>query len=214
MVIQGHNSTIPVTIDDMVYHSRCVSSASKRALVIADLPFASYANPQQALANAARLMQQGGVQMVKLEGARLDSISHLVAQGIPVCGHLGLLPQSVNTLGGYKVQGREASQAQNIVDDALKIEQAGASLLVLECVPASLAKQISQQLTIPVIAIGAGVDCDGQVLVLYDMLNISIGNRPRFSKNFMANANSIEQALSDYHHAVKNASFPASEHSY
>jgi 3-methyl-2-oxobutanoate hydroxymethyltransferase len=182
--------------------------------VIADLPFASYANPQQALANAARLMQQGGVQMVKLEGARLDSISHLVAQGIPVCGHLGLLPQSVNTLGGYKVQGREASQAQSIVDDALKIEQAGASLLVLECVPASLAKQISQQLTIPVIGIGAGVDCDGQVLVLYDMLNISIGNRPRFSKNFMANANSIEQALSDYHHAVKNASFPASEHSY
>jgi 3-methyl-2-oxobutanoate hydroxymethyltransferase len=214
MVIQGHNSTIPVTIDDMVYHSRCVSSASKRALVIADLPFASYANPQQALANAARLMQQGGVQMVKLEGARLDSISHLVAQGIPVCGHLGLLPQSVNTLGGYKVQGREASQAKTIVDDALKIEQAGASLLVLECVPASLAKQISQQLTIPVIGIGAGVDCDGQVLVLYDMLNISIGNRPRFSKNFMANANSIEQALSDYHHAVKNASFPASEHSY
>jgi 3-methyl-2-oxobutanoate hydroxymethyltransferase len=214
MVIQGHNSTIPVTIDDMVYHSRCVSSASKRALVIADLPFASYANPQQALANAARLMQQGGVQMVKLEGARLDSISHLVAQGIPVCGHLGLLPQSVNTLGGYKVQGREASQAQSIVDDALKIEQAGASLLVLECVPASLAKQISQQLTIPVIGIGAGVDCDGQVLVLYDMLNISIGNRPRFSKNFMANANSIEQALSDYHQAVKNASFPASEHSY
>jgi 3-methyl-2-oxobutanoate hydroxymethyltransferase len=117
-------------------------------------------------------------------------------------------------LGGYKVQGREASQAQSIVDDALKIEQAGASLLVLECVPASLAKQISQQLTIPVIGIGAGVDCDGQVLVLYDMLNISIGNRPRFSKNFMANANSIEQALSDYHHAVKNASFPASEHSY
>jgi 3-methyl-2-oxobutanoate hydroxymethyltransferase len=214
MVIQGHNSTIPVTIDDMVYHSRCVSSASKRALVIADLPFASYANPQQALANAARLMQQGGVQMVKLEGARLDSISHLVAQGIPVCGHLGLLPQSVNTLGGYKVQGREASQAQSIVDDALKIEQAGASLLVLECVPASLAKQISQQLTIPVIGIGAGVDCDGQVLVLYDMLNISIGNRPRFSKNFMANANSIEKALSDYHQAVKNASFPASEHSY
>jgi 3-methyl-2-oxobutanoate hydroxymethyltransferase len=198
----------------MVYHSRCVSSASKRALVIADLPFASYANPQQALANAARLMQQGGVQMVKLEGARLDSISHLVAQGIPVCGHLGLLPQSVNTLGGYKVQGREASQAQSIVDDALKIEQAGASLLVLECVPASLAKQISQQLTIPVIGIGAGVDCDGQVLVLYDMLNISIGNRPRFSKNFMANANSIEKALSDYHQAVKNASFPASEHSY
>ena len=214
MVIQGHNSTIPVTIDDMVYHSRCVSSASKRALIIADLPFASYANPQQAVANAARLMQQGGVQMVKLEGARLDSISHLVAQGIPVCGHLGLLPQSVNTLGGYKVQGREASQAQSIIADALKIEQAGASLLVLECVPASLAKQISQQLTIPVIGIGAGVDCDGQVLVLYDMLNISIGNRPRFSKNFMANANSIEQALSDYHQAVKNTTFPASEHSY
>lgn len=214
MVIQGHNSTLPVTVDDMIYHSRCVASASQRAFIVADLPFASYATAEQALINAAALLQKGGAQMVKLEGAKISVISFLVAQGIPVCGHLGLLPQSVNQLGGYKVQGREASQAQAILEDALAIQQAGARLLVLECVPASLASQISQQLSIPVIGIGAGVACDGQVLVLYDMLNISIGNRPRFSKNFMADASSIVDAIQQYHQAVKAATFPSPQHSY
>lgn len=214
MVIQGHYSTLPVTIEDMVYHTRCVAAARKRAFVMADLPFASYATPQQALQNAALLMQKAGAQMVKLEGAKLDAIECLVDQGIPVCGHLGLLPQSVNRLGGYKVQGREPEQAQKILADALDLERAGAGLLILECVPALLATEITQNLRIPVIGIGAGAECDGQVLVLYDMLNISIGNRPRFSKNFMAEADSIEGAVVAYHQAVKSVQFPAPEHCY
>jgi 3-methyl-2-oxobutanoate hydroxymethyltransferase len=214
MVIQGHDTTLPVTVNDMLYHCRHVAAARKRAFVIADLPFASYATPQQALQTASRLMQEGGAQMVKLEGARTDSIAFLVAQGIPVCGHLGLLPQSVNCLGGYKVQGRDTGQAAAILADALKVEQAGAGLLVLECVPAALAAEISSQLLIPVIGIGAGVDCNGQVLVLYDMLNISTGKRPRFSKNFMSGAESIEDAIYRYHQAVKTLQFPDSEHSY
>jgi len=214
MVIQGHGSTLPVTVDDMVYHSRCVAMARKRAFVVTDLPFASYATPEQALANAARLMQAGAAQMVKLEGAKTEVIRFLVDQGIPVCGHLGLLPQSVNRLGGYKVQGRDETQARQIVADAERIEQAGAGLLVLECVPAALGAEISRRLSIPVIGIGAGIDCDGQVLVLYDMLNISTGKRPRFSKDFMAEAGSIEEAVRNYHQAVKSAQFPAPEHSY
>ncbi|MCK9608874.1 MAG: 3-methyl-2-oxobutanoate hydroxymethyltransferase [Methylomonas sp.] len=214
MVVQGHNSTLPVTIHDMVYHSRCVTSVRKRAFVVADMPFASYATPAHALKNAAQLMQAGGAQMVKLEGAKIDVIEFLVEQGIPVCGHLGLLPQSVNRIGGYKVQGREPTQAQKILEDALAIEHAGAGLLVVECVPALLAAEITKNLTIPVIGIGAGSACDGQVLVLYDMLNITAGNRPRFSKNFMADADSIEDAVRRYHHAVKSNQFPATEHTY
>lgn len=214
MVVQGHASTIPVSIDDMTYHTRCVASARKRALVVADLPFASYATPKQALKNAAQLMQIGGAQMVKLEGAKFEVIEFLVAQGIPVCGHLGLLPQSVNRLGGYKVQGREPADAKKILEDAIAIERAGAGLLILECVPSLLAGEITRTLGIPVIGIGAGPGCDGQVLVLYDMLNISVGNRPRFSKNFMAEADSIEDAIRRYHQAVKNSAFPAAEHSY
>jgi 3-methyl-2-oxobutanoate hydroxymethyltransferase len=214
MVIQGHSSTIPVTIEDMAYHTRCVSSARKRAFVISDLPFASYALPQQALQNAVQLMQIGGAQMVKLEGAKLDVIEFLVNQGVPVCGHLGLLPQMVNRVGGYKVQGKDQAQAQKILEDAIAIDQAGAGLLILECIPALLATEITENLSIPVIGIGAGVGCDGQILVLYDMLNISVGNRPRFSKNFMAEADSIENAIRCYHQAVKSGNFPAAEHTY
>lgn len=214
MVIQGYDTTLPVTVDDMVYHSRCVAAARKRAFVVTDLPFASYATPDQALANAARLMQAGAAQMVKLEGAKTDVIGFLVEQGIPVCGHLGLLPQSVNRIGGYKVQGRDALQAQLMIDDALNIQQAGAGLLILECVPATLAAEITAQLDIPVIGIGAGIHCDGQVLVLYDMLDISKGNRPRFSRNFMADADGIEDAVRRYHQAVKSAQFPGPEQSY
>jgi 3-methyl-2-oxobutanoate hydroxymethyltransferase len=214
MVIQGHETTLPVTIRDMIYHTRCVSSARKRAFIVADLPFMTYATPLVAAQNAAKLMQAGGAQMVKLEGPRIDCVRFLVDQGIPVCGHLGLLPQSINQLGSYKVQGKEQPAAEKIFADAQQLQQAGAGVLVLECVPAALAKEISSSLTIPVIGIGAGVDCDGQVLVLYDMLNIGIGKRPRFSKDFMAGAVNIEEAINAYHQAVKQSLFPAAEHSF
>jgi 3-methyl-2-oxobutanoate hydroxymethyltransferase len=214
MVIQGHNTTLPVTISDMVYHTRCVSAARQRSFIIADLPFMTYATSVMAAKNASQLMQAGGAQMVKLEGPHIDCVSFLVDQGIPVCGHLGLLPQSINQLGYYKVQGKEQVEAEKIFTDAWKLQQAGASLLVLECVPASLAKDISAQLTIPVIGIGAGIDCDGQVLVLYDMLDIGIMKRPRFSKNFISDAANIEEAIRAYHQAVKQSLFPAAEHSF
>ena len=214
MVIQGRESTVPVTMDDMIYHSRCVTRARRRAFVVTDLPFMSYATADMALQNAAGLMQAGDAQMVKLEGARIEIIRLLVNQGVPVCAHLGLLPQSINQLGAYRVQGNDPQVAEQIIDDAGKVEQAGASMLVLECVPASLAAQVSQQLNIPVIGIGAGVDCDGQVLVLYDILNIDIGKKPRFFKNFMVDANSIEEAVQHYHHAVKTSQYPAAEHCY
>jgi 3-methyl-2-oxobutanoate hydroxymethyltransferase len=214
MVIQGHETTLPVTINDMVYHTRCVSNARRRAFIIADLPFMSYTTPVVAAKNAARLMQIGGAQMVKLEGARVECVSFLVDQGIPVCGHLGLLPQLINQLGSYKVQGKEPADAARIIADAHQLQQAGAGLLVLECVPAALAREISAQLSIPVIGIGAGVDCDGQVLVLYDMLNIGIVKRPRFSRNFIQDAATIEAAIHAYHQAVKQSQFPTAEHSF
>lgn len=214
MVVQGRDTTLPVTMDEMVYHTRCVSHVRQRAFIISDLPFMSYATPLRAAENAARLMQEGGAQMVKLEGARTDCVSFLVEQGIPVCGHLGLLPQSINQLGDYKVQGKERHEAKKIIADAHKLEQAGAGVLVLECVPAELAKEISAQLAIPVIGIGAGIDCDGQVLVLYDMLNIGVGKRPRFSKDFMQDAADIGQAIAAYHEAVKQLRFPSLEHSF
>lgn len=214
MVIQGHSTTLPVTIKDMVYHTHCVSKARQRAFIVADLPFMSYASPIIAAKNAAKLMQIGGAQMVKLEGPKFECVSFLVDQGIPVCGHLGLLPQSVNQLGSYKVQGKELAAAEKILTEAHQLQQAGASLLVLECIPASLAKEISSQLTIPIIGIGAGVDCDGQVLVLYDMLNIGPIKRPRFSRDFMNGANNIEEAINTYHQSVKQSLFPSIDHSF
>lgn len=214
MVVQGKKTTVPVTIDEMVYHTQCVVSARKRAFVVADLPFLTYATPEVALDNAARLMQSAGAQMVKLEGAHSNIIKCLVDFGVPVCGHLGLLPQSINQLGAYKIQGKNVKDAEKIVEDAFKIELAGASLLVLECIPADLAAEITKNLTIPVIGIGAGVACDGQVLVLYDMLGISMGRQPGFSKNFMQSAVDINDAISRFHQAVKQSAFPSSEHSY
>jgi len=214
MVVQGHDTTLPVTLNDMVYHARCVSKARQRAFIIADLPFMSYTTPVIAAKNAARLLQDGGAQMVKLEGARIEIVSFLVDQGVPVCGHLGLLPQSINQLGSYKIQGKERADAEKMIADAHELQKAGAGLLVLECVPAVLAKEISAQLTIPVIGIGAGVDCDGQVLVLYDMLDIGTVRRPRFSKNFMTDAANIEEAIMAYQRAVKQSQFPAVEHSF
>ena len=214
MVIQGHQTTLPVSISDMIYHARCVNQPNQRVFVIADLPFMSYSTPIIAAENAAKLIQQGGAQMVKLEGARVETVRFLVDQGIPVCGHLGLLPQLINQLGSYQVQGKTPADAERILTEAHQLEDAGATLLILECVPATLAKEISAQLSIPVIGIGAGVHCDGQVLVLYDMLNISITKRPRFSKNFMQGSLSIEAAISAYHQAVKQALFPSIEHSF
>lgn len=214
MTIQGHGTTLPVTLTDIIYHACCVGRARKRAFVIADLPFMTYSTPVAAAENAAKLMQSGSVQMIKLEGARPDIARFLVDQGIPVCGHLGLLPQFINQLGGYAVQGKTAAEAEKIIADARQLQQAGAGLIVLECVPATLAKAVSEQLTIPVIGIGAGVDCDGQVLVLYDMLDISIGKRPRFSQNFMQGAESIAAAIVAYHNAVKQAQFPTLDHSF
>lgn len=214
MVVQGHVSTVPVLIEDMVYHTRCVAKARQRAFVIADLPFMSYSTSASAAENAASLMQAGGAQMVKLEGSRFEIVQFLVEQGVPVCGHLGLLPQSINQLGSYRVQGKGDAEAAKIIDDALNLEQAGATLLVLECVPETLAREITGQLQIPVIGIGAGADCDGQVLVLYDILAISAGKRPRFSKDYMLGASSIEEAVRSYVDDVKCGAFPAPEHCF
>ncbi len=214
MTVQGHTSTLPVSIRDMVYHSQCVARARTRSFIIADLPFMSYATPLMAAKNAAQLMQTGAVQMIKMEGGNTEALRFLVAQGIPVCGHLGLLPQHINQLGNYAVQGKEPDQAQSIINDALALQQAGAQLLVLECVPASLAKTIAAQLIIPVIGIGAGIDCDGQILVIYDLLNISLGKPPRFAKNFLAEATGIADAIKRYHQAVKQCQFPSPAHSF
>lgn len=216
MVIQGQESTLPVTVDHMIYHTANVIRGSDRLFVISDMPFMSYANIDQALQNAARLMAEGGAQMVKLEGGAelVELITALTQRGIPVCGHLGLLPQSVHKLGGYLVQGRETTAAEKILQDAISLEKAGADMLVLECVPADLAKKISKSLTIPVIGIGAGADCDGQVLVLYDMLGITPGKRPRFSHDFLAECGHIPAALNRYVEAVKKGEFPTSEQQY
>ena len=216
MVVQGQESTLPVTVSDMVYHTRVVARACKRSLLIADMPFMSYDTAARALETGKILMQAGGAHMVKLEGgaAQIDTVAHLVANGIPVCSHLGLLPQSVHKLGGYKVQGRDADSARRIQEDALALESTGASMLVLECVPASLAADITGALEIPVIGIGAGAQCDGQVLVLYDMLGITPRRMPRFVKNFLPETGSVEVAVAAYVAAVKEGSFPSSEHSY
>jgi len=216
MIIQGQESTLPVTVENMVYHTQNVVRGSKKAFIIADLPFMSYANQEQAITNAARLMAEGGAQMVKLEGGPIviDIVKQLVDRGIPVCGHLGLLPQSVHRLGGYRVQGREPEQAQALIEAAQQLEQAGADLLILECVPASLGKVVTEAVNMPVIGIGAGVDCDGQVLVLYDMLGITPERTPKFNHDFLKGAGSILAAVTDYVKAVKSGEFPTAEQQY
>lgn len=216
MVVQGQESTLPVTIEDMAYHCRNVARGSRNALILADMPFMSYATPAQAMANAARLMREGGAQMVKLEGGRLlgETVERLVAHGIPVCAHLGLLPQSVHRVGGYRVQGRKEPAAQRIYEDAVSLQQAGADMLVLECVPARLGEAIARALEIPVISCGAGPYCDGQVLVLYDMLGLSPGKPPRFSHDFLTRAADIPGAVRAYVSAVKRGEFPTLEQSY
>jgi 3-methyl-2-oxobutanoate hydroxymethyltransferase len=216
MVMQGHDSTLPVSLADMAYHTACVARGVNRALIVGDLPFLSYQkNPEQALASAGRLLRRGA-HVAKLEGgaAMCETVRFLVERGIPVCGHLGLTPQSVNQLGGYRVQGKTADAAEAIRHDAMALEQAGASLLVLEAVPADLAAAITRALAIPTIGIGAGRDCDGQVLVLHDMLGLYPRPSPKFSKNFMIGAPSIEAAIQRYVAAVKDGSFPGAEHSF
>ncbi len=214
MVLQGYDSTIPVSMDHMAYHTECVCRAEPDSLVIADMPFMSYTTSEQTLANATRLMQSGA-QMVKMEGGTWlsDSISMLVERGVPVCAHLGLTPQSVNTFGGFKVQGRTPKSAKSILADAVEIQDAGASLLVLECIPASLASDISRKLDIPVIGIGAGAGTDAQVLVMHDLLGLS-EHTARFVQNFMEGRNSIQEGLKAFVDAVKSGEYPREEHSY
>lgn len=213
MVLQGANDTLGVTMTDMEYHTRCVATGAKSTAIIADMPVDSDSTIELALDNARRLLA-AGAHMVKLEGNKTEVVRHLVQHGIPVCGHLGFTPQSVHELGGYKVQGRDEAGAQRILADALALQQAGASLLVLEMVPATLAAEVTTTLAIPTIGIGAGPDCDGQVLVLHDMLGIYPGKTPRFARNFLQGAGSVQDALASYVLAVKDKTFPATEHSF
>lgn len=215
MVLQGQDSTLPVSMDEMVYHTACVAKGNQGAMVMADMPFMSYATPEQTMENAALLMQ-AGAHIVKLEGGAwlTESVSMMAERGIPSCVHLGLTPQAVNKLGGYKVQGRDQAAAKRMIEDAVRLEKAGASLLLLECVPSLLAEEITQAVDIPVIGIGAGAQTDAQVLVLHDMLGLNPGHTPKFVKNFMVGADSIQTALSRYVAAVKEGSFPGAEHSF
>ncbi len=215
MVLQGHDDTLPVSVDEIAYHTRCVRRGIKRTLLMADMPFMSYSDPQQAMANATKLMQ-AGANMVKVEGGHwlLETVTKLTERGIPVCAHLGLTPQSVHVFGGFKVQGRDADNAQRILDEAKALEAAGAQLLVLECIPATLAKTITETLTIPVIGIGAGVDTDGQILVMHDVLGISSGYIPRFSKNYLKQTGEIRSAVRAYIEEVQQGIFPADEHTF
>jgi 3-methyl-2-oxobutanoate hydroxymethyltransferase len=215
MVVQGQSTTLPVTLGDMTYHTRCVARGIRRAVLAADMPFASYAGPAQAIDSAARLIR-AGAHMVKIEGGRkrVEIVRGLVDQNIPVCGHLGLLPQSVHQVGGYFVQGKDERAAQSILEDAMILQEAGVSLLVLECVPATLAGEITAALDIPTIGIGAGPGCGGQILVLYDMLGITPGKRPKFSRNFLQGVDDIPSAIRIYVDDVRSGRFPALDHSF
>ena len=215
MVCQGHNSTLPVTIQDIAYHTASVARGNKNALLVADMPFGSYATPESAFNNAVQLIQ-AGAQMVKLEGGDwlVPTIKFLTERAIPVCAHLGLTPQSVHQLGGYKVQGKTSAAADLLKSDALSLQAAGASLLVLEAIPAALGKEVTELLAIPTIGIGAGPDCSGQVLVMHDLLGVFPGRKARFVKNFMDGQTTIDAAVTAYVTAVKDKSFPAPEHCF
>jgi len=220
MVIQGQNATTAVTVADIAYHSRCVAPYLKRAFLVADLPFLSFATRERALDASQRLMQEGGAKMVKLEGGReqADIVEYLSVRGVPVCAHLGLQPQLIHKLGAFKVQGREDAAAEAMLKDARILEEAGADMLLLECVPSSLGKRITEASQVPVIGIGAGPDVSGQILVLHDILNISpmvtIGRKPRFVQNFMPGAPDIESAIRAYVQAVKSGAYPAPGHCF
>ncbi|MEM8817361.1 MAG: 3-methyl-2-oxobutanoate hydroxymethyltransferase [Pseudomonadota bacterium] len=216
MVVQGHDTTVPVTVDDIVYHTRAVARGLRRAFLVADMPFMSYTNPAQALDNSVRLMQEGGAMMIKLEGGdgQLEIVEHLARHDIPVCAHLGLKPQSVHKIGGFKVQGRDAQKAREMTATAERLQNAGADIVLLECVPNELGEAISVKLEVPVIGIGAGPAADGQILVLYDVLDITQGRTPRFVQNFQKDHDSPLAALEAYVAAVKQRSYPAPEHCF
>jgi len=216
MVIQGHDTTVPVTMEHMVYHCRSVLRGLRRPFLIADLPFMSYPDKHQALSNSVRLMQEGGAKMVKLESgaSQVEIVEFLTSHDIPSCAHLGLRPQSVHKTGGFRVQGREVTAAERMINDAKALEAAGADIILLECIPADLGKEITQALQVPVIGIGAGPGVDGQILVLYDVLDITTGRKPKFVRNFMPGAGDNLEALKRYVQAVKSGEYPAPEHNF
>ena len=214
MVIQGHDTTIPVTLEDIEYHGRAVAAGLKNAMLMLDMPFGSLNSPQQALDNASELLKRTQAQVVKLEGGetQLKTVETMAQFGIASCAHLGLQPQMVNKMGGYRVQGKAKSAAEQMIETAKDLQQAGTDMLLLECVPATLAAEITATLEIPVIGIGAGVDVDGQILVLHDILNVTAGKKPKFSKNFMQGQPSIHSAISRYVQEVKRGQFPDKSH--
>ncbi|MYM29856.1 3-methyl-2-oxobutanoate hydroxymethyltransferase [Duganella sp. CY15W] len=215
MVCAGHQSTLPVTVNDIAYHTASVARGTKSAMIVADLPFGAYGTPETAYANAVQVMQ-AGAHMIKIEGGAwlADTVKFLTDRAVPVCAHLGLTPQSVHQLGGYKVQGKTTESADLLKEDALKLQAAGASLVVLEAIPSALGKEVTDLLAIPTIGIGAGPDCSGQVLVMHDLLGVFPGRKARFVKNFMEGQTSIDAAFSAYVTAVKDGSFPALEHCF
>ena len=216
MVVQGHATTVPVTVDDIIYHLLAVARGLQRAFLVADMPFMSYTNPNQALGNAVRLMQDGGAMMIKLEGGQgqIGVVEYLARHDIPICAHLGLKPQSVHKIGGFKVRGRDVDEAEEIVDSARQLQDAGADIILLECIPSEIGKKVSNELSVPVIGIGAGPDVDGQILVLYDVLGITQGRMPRFVRNFQEGCDSSLAALKSYVSAVKGREYPAPEHCF
>jgi len=216
MVIQGHDTTVPVTVSDIIYHTRNVARGLQRAFLVSDMPFMSYVEPAQALDNAVHMMQDGGAMMIKLEGGdgQVEIVEHLAKHDIPVCAHLGLKPQSVHKIGGFKVQGREPDKAKQMIKSARKLEGAGADLLLLECVPNELGEAITEAVQVPVIGIGAGPSVDGQILVLYDILDITQGRTPRFVQNFAVGQQSPLDAIGAYVQAVKDRKYPAPEHCF
>jgi 3-methyl-2-oxobutanoate hydroxymethyltransferase len=216
MVIQGHDTTVPVTMDHVVYHCRAVARGLNRPFLMADLPFMSYPSKEQALASSVRLMQEGGAKMVKLESGagQTEIVEFLAAHDIAVCAHLGLKPQSVHKSGGFRVQGRDNDAGERMLRDAKNLENAGADMLLLECIPTELGRMVTASVHVPVIGIGAGAHTDGQILVLYDVLDITTGRKPRFVRNFMAGAGTNLQALKNFVAAVKKREYPAAEHSF
>ena len=214
-IVQGETSTLPVTIEHMVYHTSCVAKGQASAFLIADMPFGSYSTPEQAMQSATQLMR-AGAHMVKLEGGAwlAETVKFLVERSVPVCAHLGLLPQSVHTLGGFKVQGKSTESAQTLINDAKALQEAGAQLLVLEAIPSELGKKVTDAIQIPTIGIGAGPDCSGQVLVMHDMLGAFPGRSPKFVKNFLNGQSSIEAAFKCYVQEVKTGKFPGPEHCF
>lgn len=216
MVINGHATTVPVTVDQIIYHTQAVKAGLQRAFLLADMPFMSYADKHMALKNATRLMQEGLAHMVKLEGGELQvpTVEYLAERGVPVCAHIGLTPQYVHKMGGFKVQGREAEAAKQMVKEAIQLQDAGADIVLIECVPSSVGKAVTEALEVPTIGIGAGPHCDGQILVLYDILDVTFGRKPRFAKNYMIDGNNCFEAIKQYVSEVKSGSYPAAEHCF